>query len=60
MPPLRERLEDIPLLVNFYIDRISRRLGKSIKIIPAGVMDALQNITGPAMFASWKMSSNGR
>ncbi|WP_028314555.1 sigma-54 interaction domain-containing protein [Desulfatibacillum aliphaticivorans] len=41
MPPLRERLDDIPLLVNFYIDRISRRLGKDIKMIPAGVMDIL-------------------
>ena len=41
IPPLRDRLTDIPLLVNFYIDKISKRLGKSIEMIPAGVMDAL-------------------
>jgi chemotaxis protein methyltransferase CheR len=42
MPPLRDRLDDIPLLVNFYVDRISRRMGKVIKVIPAGAMDALR------------------
>jgi transcriptional regulator with GAF, ATPase, and Fis domain len=47
MPPLRERLDDIPLLVNFYIDRISRRLGKDIKMVPAGVMDALRQYHWP-------------
>jgi transcriptional regulator with GAF, ATPase, and Fis domain len=47
MPPLRDRLDDIPLLVNFYIDRISRRLGKVIKVIPAGVMDALRQYHWP-------------
>jgi formate hydrogenlyase transcriptional activator len=41
MPPLRDRPADIPLLVNFYIDKISKRLGKSIEMVPAGVMDAL-------------------
>ena len=47
MPPLRDRLDDIPLLVNFYIDRISRRLGKVIKMVPAGVMDALRQYHWP-------------
>jgi formate hydrogenlyase transcriptional activator len=47
MPPLRERIEDIPLLVDFYIDKISRRLGKTIKIIPQNVMNALQNYHWP-------------
>ncbi len=42
LPPLRDRLDDIPLLVNFYIDKISKRLGKSIKIVPVSVMDALR------------------
>jgi chemotaxis protein methyltransferase CheR len=41
MPPLRDRLADIPLLVHFFIDKISKRLGKSIEMVPAGVMDAL-------------------
>jgi len=47
MPPLRDRLEDIPLLVNFYVDRIAKRLGKSIKTVPAGVMDALRQYHWP-------------
>ena len=42
MPPLRDRIEDIPLLVNFYVNKISKRLGKSIVMVPVGVMDVLQ------------------
>jgi chemotaxis protein methyltransferase CheR len=47
MPPLRDRLDDIPLLVEFYIKKISKRMGKSIEVIPTGVMDALQNYHWP-------------
>jgi chemotaxis protein methyltransferase CheR len=47
MPPLRDRLDDIPLLVNFYVDKISKRLGKSIKVVPVSAMDALQNYHWP-------------
>ena len=47
LPPLRDRLDDIPLLVNFYVDRISKRLGKSIKMVPVSVMDALRQYHWP-------------
>jgi len=47
MPPLRDRLDDISLLVNFYVDRISKRLGKSIKVVPVSVMDALLHYHWP-------------
>ena len=47
MPPLRERSEDIPLLVDFYVKKISRRLGKSIETIPQSVMNALLNYHWP-------------
>jgi transcriptional regulator with GAF, ATPase, and Fis domain len=47
MPPLRDRLDDIPLLVDFYVKKIAKRMGKSIEIIPTRVMNALQNYHWP-------------
>ena len=47
MPPLRDRLDDIPLLVDFYVKKIAKRMGKSIEIIPARVINALQNYHWP-------------
>ena len=37
VPPLRERTEDIALLVGFFVEKISKRLGKSIESIPMSV-----------------------
>jgi len=42
VPPLRERIEDIAMLVDFFVDKISKRLGKSIESIPTSVMNTLQ------------------
>ena len=42
VPPLRDRKEDIPLLVSHFVNRHSRQLGKSIKKIPVGVIETLQ------------------
>ncbi len=47
MPPLRDRMEDIPLLVDFYVKKISKRMGKTIELISAGVMSSLQNYHWP-------------
>ncbi len=47
MPPLRDRLDDIPLLVDFYVKNISKRMGKSIEIIPTSAMNTLQNYHWP-------------
>jgi len=47
VPALREHMEDIPQLVEYYIDKISRRLGKSIESIPTNVMNTLQNYHWP-------------
>ena len=46
-PPLRDRKADIPLLVDFFVGRISRRMGKSIESIPRTVMDTLQDYHWP-------------
>ena len=46
-PPLRERMEDIALLVDFFVDKISKRLGKSIESIPTSVMNSLQDYHWP-------------
>ncbi|MDY0222859.1 MAG: sigma 54-interacting transcriptional regulator, partial [Desulfobacterium sp.] len=47
IPPLRERVTDIPPLVAFYVQKISRRLGKTIDQIPINVMRSLQNYHWP-------------
>ena len=40
VPPLRERLDDIPSLVLHFVELFSRRIGKQIKQIPQSTMDA--------------------
>jgi formate hydrogenlyase transcriptional activator len=47
MPPLREHVDDIPLLAEHYIKKISKRLGKTIEVVPVSVMNALQNYHWP-------------
>jgi formate hydrogenlyase transcriptional activator len=41
VPPLRERSEDIPLLVRHFADQFARRANKTIETIPADTMKAL-------------------
>jgi transcriptional regulator with GAF, ATPase, and Fis domain len=47
VPPLRERVQDIPLLAEFFMEKASKRLGKSMKVIPNSVMDTFQNYPWP-------------
>lgn len=47
LPPLRERIEDVPLLANAFAARFGKRLGKGIARIPEKVMDELQAYDWP-------------
>jgi DNA-binding NtrC family response regulator len=41
LPPLRERVDDIPLLVAHYLARFNRELGRSVRAVSARALDAL-------------------
>ncbi len=47
MPPLRDRTEDIPLLVAFYVKKIAKRLGKDTPIVPKLMMKAFLHYHWP-------------
>jgi transcriptional regulator with GAF, ATPase, and Fis domain len=41
VPPLRDRKEDIPLLVDYFLDKFNRKLGKNIRIVTNSTMTEL-------------------
>jgi PAS domain S-box-containing protein len=47
VPPLRERQEDIPVLVNYFIDRYARKAGKSIRGLNKKSLELLQSYPWP-------------
>src|SRR5438552_15387388 len=51
VPSLRDRKEDIPLLVRHFVQKFARRMNKKIESIPAETMNAL---------VSWGWPGEGR
>jgi formate hydrogenlyase transcriptional activator len=51
LPPLRERKEDIPLLVEYFVARFARRMKKRIREIPTSALQAM---------TEWKWPGNIR
>jgi formate hydrogenlyase transcriptional activator len=51
VPSLRERTSDIPLLVNFFVDKYSKRMGKRIERVSVKTMQA---------FSQWHWPGNVR
>ena len=47
VPPLRERREDIPLLVEYFIDRYASKAGKKIRSVHRKALDLLQSYPWP-------------
>src|SRR6516164_7815581 len=47
LPPLRERREDIPLLVNHFVRKFSHEMSKRITRVSPGAMNALQQYNWP-------------
>jgi transcriptional regulator with GAF, ATPase, and Fis domain len=47
VPPLRERRDDIPMLVEYFVQRYAKRAGKNIRSIDRKTMDLLQSYDWP-------------
>ncbi len=47
VPPLRERREDIPLLVQAFVQKFSKKLGKQVEMIPQHTLHTLQQYAWP-------------
>jgi transcriptional regulator with GAF, ATPase, and Fis domain len=47
LPPLRERKDDIPILINYFVNRYAQRAGKKIDTIRKKSIEALQEYSWP-------------
>jgi formate hydrogenlyase transcriptional activator len=47
IPPLRERREDIPILVRYFVDKYAKAMNRKIERIPSSVMDAIARYPWP-------------
>src|SRR2546422_421375 len=47
VPPLRERPEDIPALVRFFVQRFARPMNRHVEVIPTAALEALRRDAWP-------------
>jgi formate hydrogenlyase transcriptional activator len=47
IPPLRERADDIPLMVRFFVNEFAEKMGKRIRNVPRKSIEALQRYSWP-------------
>jgi PAS domain S-box-containing protein len=47
LPPLRERREDVQLLVDYFVRKYAKKIGREINVIPRGVLSTLENYSWP-------------
>ena len=47
IPPLRERVEDIPVLVHHFLERAAKDLGKPVPVVPPELIVLLRNYNYP-------------
>ena len=47
LPPLRERFEDVPLLVNYLVQRYAAKMGKRFRGVDRGTLNLLRSYSWP-------------
>lgn len=47
LPPLREKAEDIPLLIRYFVNKFNKKMGKNIRKVSDNAFDALINYSWP-------------
>ena len=46
-PPLRDRMDDVPILVRYFVEKLGKKLGKTITDVPQKVIDKLVGYNFP-------------
>ncbi|MCP4755897.1 MAG: hypothetical protein GY866_33980 [Proteobacteria bacterium] len=58
-PPLRDRKDDIPMLVEHFFEKYNKKIGRSVRKIPSKIIETLQAYHWPGSGENWRTSSNG-
>lgn len=58
LPPLRKRKEDIPLLIDRFIERLNRLRGRAVTGISREALSLLMSYNYPGNIGNWRISSN--